>query len=646
METELNKLKEKFKKTGSLEVITEIIKLEENFTNYYFRSRIYIEQDKLDEALSDLLKALDLVNEDIKKEKNNNNLEFKEDIVYALDYIYSIRKEYDKLTYYNYKNKTVEEVREYLNTLTDTLSDLKELAYGLTIIEEIDEAIEVYKKIIKKGTTDPYVYYNLANLYIKKGQYKDADACFDQTLILDEDNLDYLLQKGRNLEQIDTKQAFDIYNKILNIDNEYSNAYLNRGSIYCYIMHDYKSALNDYNKFIQLEPNNYYGYISRGDLFIKTEKYYSAIEDFDKSSSIDSEIVFSYIKKSTALLKLNKNKKDIYKEIIKLLDKAESLDDDNYEIYINKAIAYEKLEMFERAEKLYLQAIEKFDDVSVKLLLSKFYNKQGRTDEARELLKEYDNYDELINKVYIEDRYDDNSEDKIIAFNKDKINKIEDLVEMTNYLKLAGEYEEALNLYKKVKKIFKNDPCLYFNMGLLYDCMHNFKEAIKNYKIAIKLNKNYASPYINLGKIYDDHSNYKKALKLYLKAKKVDPTNHVVTSNIAKTYFNLKNYDLAIRYHTEYIEMSNDIEGYYDRGCVHFKFKYYEEAIKDIKKCAEAGYLVGTSSIIMATCYYNLKNFKLAKEAYNFALETGELNEDHTKTAKKQLKLLKNINKD
>ena len=58
------------------------------------------------------------------------------------------------------------------------------------------------------------------------------------------------------------------YNKAIELNPNYANAYLNRAAIYRY-WEEPAMAIDDYNKAIKLEPNNGYGYYWRSKSFNK-----------------------------------------------------------------------------------------------------------------------------------------------------------------------------------------------------------------------------------------------------------------------------------------------------------------------------------------------------------------------------------------
>jgi len=78
----------------------------------------------------------------------------------------------------------------------------------------------------------------------------------------------------------------------------------------------------------------------------------------------------------------------------------------------------------------------------------------------------------------------------------------------TNWSKIGRQaiddnrWNEALNAYDKVLELNPNDASAYYNRGLAYSNLGNYKLAILNYDRAIELNPKDADAYYNRGNAY------------------------------------------------------------------------------------------------------------------------------------------------
>ena len=78
------------------------------------------------------------------------------------------------------------------------------------------------------------------------------------------------------------KYAIDAYTDAIELDNKYTNAYINRGVIFIEIG-NYKDAMKDLSKAISLDPNDAQIYYNRGILYDKLKDFSNAIDDYTRA---------------------------------------------------------------------------------------------------------------------------------------------------------------------------------------------------------------------------------------------------------------------------------------------------------------------------------------------------------------------------
>ena len=80
-----------------------------------------------------------------------------------------------------------------------------------------DEAIEGYTRIINKGVTNPDVYYNLGNAYVKTGDAGRAILNYERSLELDPENDDVTYNLSLIRKQISAEDTSDSGNVLVSI---------------------------------------------------------------------------------------------------------------------------------------------------------------------------------------------------------------------------------------------------------------------------------------------------------------------------------------------------------------------------------------------------------------------------------------------
>ncbi len=128
-------------------------------------------------------------------------------------------------------------------------------------------------------------------------------------------------------------KALDDFNKSIQFDPLYENAYVNRGIVYC-IRGKFDVAITDFNKALELKPDYFDARFNRGIAFTQTGEYDKAIADYsylETSAPGDERI---YMGKGRAY-SLSKR----YDEALINFNKAIELNPEYAEAYYNRASA-------------------------------------------------------------------------------------------------------------------------------------------------------------------------------------------------------------------------------------------------------------------------------------------------------------------
>jgi tetratricopeptide (TPR) repeat protein len=92
------------------------------------------------------------------------------------------------------------------------------------------------------------------------------------------------------------EQAKADYNKAIEINPEYGNAYNNRGNIKAE-QADHKGAIKDYNRAIELNSQFVEAYCNRGIAKENLGDHSEALEDFDRAIELNAEYIDGYLRR-------------------------------------------------------------------------------------------------------------------------------------------------------------------------------------------------------------------------------------------------------------------------------------------------------------------------------------------------------------
>lgn len=123
---------------------------------------------------------------------------------------------------------------------------------------------------------------------------------------------------------------------------------------------------------------------------------------------------------------------------------------------------------------------------------------------------------------------------------------IEDFVKEGIEYHDKGDYEKAIEIYKKALKIDPKSTLVNYEIALSYSSKGDYKEAIKYSDIVLSQNEEYMlHAYITKGSALDMLGKTKESIKLFEKAIKEIEGHYLLYYNLALNHFKLSDYDKA-----------------------------------------------------------------------------------------------------
>ena len=256
-----------------------------------------------------------------------------------------------------------------------------------------------------------------------------------------EEEIKKLFSEGRKyFNNGEYQKAIEYYNKILELDVNYSDAYNNRGLAYDNLGEHLK-AIEDHNKSIELDPNASDAYYNRGITYANLGKNLKAIEDYTEAIRIDPNDSDAYNNSGLTYFEQSK-----YEEAIKnIAELINNCSDILYKLYF-------------LLKQIYLN-VEKEEINRIKEIIKSIINKQEKV-KIKQKINEAE-YEE-ITSLYSYVPFDKNTIDSIIHEYKyaSTIFSFNDPADPV--IRLTKDFKNTKEMFDKVRiACFSTDP---FNM--------------------------------------------------------------------------------------------------------------------------------------------------------------------------------------
>ena len=462
---------------------------------------------------------------------------------------------------------------------------------------DLQEAIENYIDTVKYDPSIPESYYRLASLMWEQGQITINSA----------------------IEQCKTAISLAPHN---------TNARLYTG-YFLQLSQDYKGAINEFKSAIKMSGIN-----SGRSRMILSQSILQKINSESGSFADYAEFLYYFLSGSVMLAWDRNAAKMLYRNISK---------DMSIFSYNTVGKFYEEFKMYEKAEKLYKDAINKTGGNEY------FYNKIGDLAfRNQDLDTTVDSYKKVLEAnplnravlvklaTVLQNYFPENTDETIDCYER----LLEfDIDTAQIYYELGHLYmnkDDKLNSISAFKLAVDRDsenPFYNNSLGYAYARAELYDDAIEHYQKAISLNPDPEWTSIvcqALGAIYaGEKGNIEAAISTYQAVIILDPNNYDLYLALGDIYMAAYDLDQAIHSYCDAITLNpEDERGYSKIGIALWEKDYVEEALVAYHKAVEINPENAFSQNNLGILY--LDGLCDAKEALEYFEEAINLNPNYT----------------
>lgn len=202
---------------------------------------------------------------------------------------------------------------------------------------------------------------------------------------------------------------------------------------------------------------------------------------------------------------------------------------------------------------------------------------------------------------------------------------------LSNSYNRNGQIEEAIKYYLKAAELNPDDSRNWFNLGISYSNNEQYKEAINSFLKVVELNPDDSYSWYGLGNSYIKNEQVEDAIKSLLKATELNSNDYQSWLDLAISYIHNEQYEEAMNSFIEATKLNQDNNiNWYAIGDLFYIQGAYEEATEYLKKSIELGNKGLDTWEHLGNAYSELENYTEAVECYEYILnsEEFELNKD------------------
>lgn len=314
--------------------------------------------------------------------------------------------------------------------------------------------------------------------------------------------------------------------------------------------------------------------------------------------------------------------------------KAISLDRKHSIAYMNLARAYEDANLAAEAEAVYKKSVEVMPDFTQGYLgLAKLYARGHKNLKAREALLMAARLDPENAYFYYYDMgvvYSSagNLSEAVLFYNeaiKEKPGFSEAYNNLAMLYVATGKKKEAIDLLNKAVATGSSDKfAYYYNLGFIYGSLGDTKNQIGSYEKAVEANPRLLKAYENLAGLYASARDNDGLLKLYRRAIANRLNYYEAYFSTARSYSEEGLDHKAIPLYLKAIKLNPDsAEAYLWLGTSYCAIGKMKPAIQALKKSVEMEPVLGLAHNNLAVAYFYDKNYDLALEHCDKAIEYG-----------------------
>ncbi len=457
-------------------------------------------------------------------------------------------------------------------------------AQQLLVADDTEGAIKEYEAAIEKDPESAFLEMDLAALYQRKGDVKQALAHAEKTLRLNPKQQEaYFLLASLHVGLNQLEEATREYERILTLDPENREARLFLATLYAQ-QRQFPKAIRTVQELLRLDPQLVVGYYYLGRIYLETNRLQDAKKEFLRVLTLDPKFVPAMFD-----LGLTLEREHQYTRALAIYRRILSSYPRNSKIWTSIGRLYLEMNRYGDAQKAFRKVRElERNDPAADLNIALIFLEQKLPDDAIRLLRpllsvprcqeraryfiamaleekgdlkaaalEYqlvDHNSEFFTQAQIRNAYLNFQMGKK-AQARQIINDLlvqapkQEEVYLTNsyFYEEDNQWDLAIHALKAGLGKVERPQEIHFRLAVLYEKQNNRPESIQEIKKVLELDPNNADAQNFLGYSYAEAGvNLDEAEKLIREALKSKPNSGHIIDSLGWVYYKKGQYDKAV----------------------------------------------------------------------------------------------------
>ncbi|MCD9021785.1 tetratricopeptide repeat protein [Cohnella silvisoli] len=476
---------------------------------------------------------------------------------------------------------------------------------------EFDLAVQDFKEALKRREdSKASTYYELGNVYMKIGNFTEAEACYRQACANPDKAIShYYYRQAQALEQLNRlEDAQSVLLEGIKLQDRWAKL-ADRGAAMLKERTNYShAAVASFIKGAQ-EEFGFRLYESR--LFETRGELADSLASIDKALQFYPNAAELQLRKGNLLRQLERNK-----EAVEVLIRLK----DNNPVWLP---AYMELSTTYRMKRLYAEAVEVLQEAKkhfpshtvVRFWLADAYREAGKAEEARKENEELTdmepedplNWKQRAELAIDEEQYEEADKAYTQAL---QLDETADFFMRRSYSRyMADRYEEAMmdiqSAVKLDESLMKESKTAYA-LGELYVGMGNWELAEAEYSRALALEPDNSQIYDRRARCRFADDRLGDALEDCNRGLQLDPSNARLTWLRGLIQYRLDDHEAALIDSLTYSDLlPGDSQGHYNLGLIYNHLDRHDEAIAAFTKVIELNPFEAQAYLERASLWYH-----------------------------------------